>query len=519
MLRPLLGVHNAHDASNPNGLSSMTNRSCRADARLAWLVLAPILSAWAPLTCAQTQTAPLTAELAFTATAVKSDGPSTLGTQGTELVTSTSAGLTVHRAAGSVRADGNVRLTEVHYVRGQLSDRLVPTGNMLLRAQSAGSGLGLDLNASAQQVKPTQANQPVTPIQRAGTYNNAQLQLSPYWTRDLGSTATVSARMNRAVVQNWAYGDSGTAVPADTRVNDDSFTLNRRPTPLGYGVEWRGQRTATRDAAAPAYGERNARAVLSLAPSAQWLLSAFAGQSVTHSGAVSRSDPTHGLRLAWQASPRSKLNAEVEQRFWGRADKLDFTESGERLSFSLNRIRDATTLAASQLSAASNGAANAAAAAGNPGTGPNATTPGLSPGVRDGVVQRDAIAGTTTYLLTRRDTIGATGGFIRTAPLTLQPGSVGGARTRDHYLSLNFDHRLSRTTVWNTNLRWDRSWNIPLGAAGATLSRDFTWKTGLNSTLNPNTSATIGIQREITHRTSLPDTSDTQMYLGLNHRL
>jgi len=146
----------------------------------------------------------------------------------------------------------------------------------------------------------------------------------------------------------------------------------------------------------------------------------------------------------------------------------------------------------------------------------------LSPSVTDGVVRRDALGGSATYLLTRRDTIGATGGFIRTAPLSLQQGSSGsnlGPKTRDHYLGLNFDHRLTPTTTWSASLRWDRSWNIAALPQGAALSRDFTWKTGLNTSLNPSTSATMGIQREITHRTSLPDTSDTQMYLGLTHRL
>jgi len=179
-------------------------------------------------------------------------------------------------------------------------------------------------------------------------------------------------------------------------------------------------------------------------------------------------------------------------------------------------------LSAAQVGTASSNAATAATSAGNPATGPTAATPGLSPSVTDGVVRRDALGGSATYLLTRRDTIGATGGFIRTAPLSLQQGSSGsnlGPKTRDHYLGLNFDHRLTPTTTWSASLRWDRSWNIAALPQGAALSRDFTWKTGLNTSLNPSTSATMGIQREITHRTSLPDTSDTQMYLGLTHRL
>ncbi len=499
----------------------MTNRFRRANARLAWLPWVLLLPAW-QLARAQTQPVPVSADMNFTATAVRSDGPSSVGTQGTELITSASAGVAVHRAAGALRADGNLRLTEVHYVRGQLSDRLLPTGNVLLQAQSPGSGLGVDLNASAQQVKSAQVNQPVSPVQASGTYNNAQLQLTPHWEKDLGATAHVSARLSRSLVQNWAIGHSNTPPPADSRVSDDSVALNRRPTPLGYGVEWRDQRTATRGGIAPTFGERNERAVLSLAASTQVLVSAVAGQSTSSSGQFSRTDPTHGLRLAWQASPRSKLDAEVEQRFWGRADKLDFTQSGERLSFSLNRVRDATTLSAAQVGAANSNAATAAASAGNPGTGPAAAAPGLSPSVTDGVVRRDAMGGSATYLIGRRDTIGATGGFVRTAPLSLQQGTSGsnfGSKTRDHYLGLNFDHRLTPSTTWSSSVRWDRSWNIAALPQGATLSRDFTWKTGLNTSLNPSTSATIGIQREITHRTSLPDTSDTQMYLGLTHRL
>jgi uncharacterized protein (PEP-CTERM system associated) len=498
----------------------MTTRSSRADARLS-SVLAT-LSALGFAAHAQTRTESVNVDTALTATAVRSTGVSSLGTVGTDMVTSASAAVSVHRTAGIVRADGSMQLTAVHDVRHQLKDRLVPTGNLLMQAQSAGSGLGLDVNAAAQQVKPGQINQRVNPVQAGGAYNNAQLRVSPYWARDLGSDLQVRARLSRALVQNWSSQDQpGLVLPQDTRNSDDTFSLTRRPAPVGYGVEWQNQRTVTRDAAAPTYGERNLRGLLTYAWPVQTLqVSGIVGQSHVNSGINRRDETFHGARLAWRPSPVSRLSANVEQHFWGQSSHLDLDYTADRLSLSVNQAREVTTLSLYQISAASSAAALNTGAAGTTGS-TTVQAAALAPNATDGIIVRNALGGSAVYALTRRDTIRASAGFVRNH--TLNVADAGGASQigqegRNHYLSLSVDHKVTRTTTWSSSLRWDRTWTIS-PVQPASLTRDFAWKTALNTALNPTTSATMGVQRDITHRTSLPETSDTQMFLGLNHRL
>lgn len=499
-----------------NGHPPMTTRSSLADARSCALA---ILSALGLAAQAQTRTDAIEVTTSVTATAVRSTGLSSLGTVGTDLVTSASAGVRVHRQAGLVRADGNMQLTAVHDVRHQLADRVVPTGNLIVQAQSPSSGLGLDVNAAAQQVKSGQINQLVNPAQAGGAYNNAQLRVSPYWSRELGDKLHLRARLSRALVQNWATQDrSGPPPPQDTRNSDDAFAITRQPAPLGYGLEWQNQQTATRDAAAPIYGERNLRGLLTYAWSSQVQASGIVGQSHLRSGDVSRSDAFHGVRLAWRPSPLSKLSASVEQRFWGQATHLDWLYASDRLNLSVNQAREVTTLSLYQITAASNAVARDTGASGDRYAQPAS----LAPTPADGIVIRNALGGSLAYALTRRDIFKASAGFVRsnTFGLTTATGNASqiGQQGRSHYLTLSIDHKVTRATTWSNSLRWDRAWTIQPNL-GATLARDFAWKTALNTALNPNTSATMGVQRDITHRTSLPDTSDTQMFLGLNHRL
>jgi uncharacterized protein (PEP-CTERM system associated) len=480
--------------------------------------MAAMLSATALVAHGQTRTESVRADVAITATAVHSDGTSSLGTQGTDLVTAASAGVTVHRSAGLTQIDGGMQLTAVKDARHQFSDRVVPTGNMALRTESKSNGLALDVVGSAQQIRAAQVNQVVAPIQAAGAYNSAQLRVSPSWQRDLTSDLTARVRLSRALVQNWTDGDaSTTAPPQDSRNRDDSFALTRRATPLGYGLEWSDRGTDTRDAAAPSYSERTARGVLSHAWSPQLLLGLVAGTTTTRTGQTQRSDALYGARLNWQLTRLNQLSAEVERRFWGQAHRLNLTHNTERLTLGINLARESTTLALYQVDTATLAAASASASGGTSTT--TVTTPALSPTVSNGVILREAIGGTSSFALTRRDTVSATAGFVRTSPLDMGPFSALTARARQHYLSIGLEHRLTRTSTLSGNLRWDRTLNLAAGDGANTRATDFAWKTGLNWALNPNTSATMGVQREIKHRTSLPDTSDTQMYLGLNHRL
>jgi uncharacterized protein (PEP-CTERM system associated) len=493
----------------------MTTRSSRADARLSCVLV--ILSAQGFAAFAQTRTQSVEVDTSVMATAVRSNGLSSLGTQGTDLVTSATAGVRVHRNAGLIRADGNMQLTAVHDVRQQLQDRLVPTGNLSLNAQSPGNGLGLDVIAAAQQIKPGQVNQQVNPAQAGGAYNNAQLRISPYWSRELGNDVLARARLSRSVVQNWSTEDKGFVPPQDTRNSDEAFSLARRPAPVGYGVEWQNQRTATRDGAAPTYGERNLRGLLTYAWSAQLQLSGIVGRSRLVSGDTSRNDSFQGARVAWHPSPLSKLSASAEQRFWGQATHLDYDYASERLSLNVSQAREVTTLSLYQITAASNAAALNTGIAGDR----SAPLASLAPDAANGIVVRNALGGSAVYALTRRDTLRASAGFVRTNTLgfdAITSATQLGQQGRTHYLSLGFDHKVTRTTTWSNSLRWERTWTIQ-PALGGLLTRDFTWKTALNTALNPTTSATMGIQRDVTHRTSLPETSDSQMFLGLNHRL
>ena len=167
---------------------------------LAGLLLAGLSSH--PAAQAQTRNNTVAADVSVLVTAVRSEGVSTLNTLGNDVVTATSAGLKFQRRSGALTLDAQGRLTATHYDSGLYKDRITPTGTLAARLQPASTGFGVDVGASAQQVRPTQPNTVVSPVQLGGTYTASTAQISPFFDRDLSDTLNLQARLTRSTQQN-----------------------------------------------------------------------------------------------------------------------------------------------------------------------------------------------------------------------------------------------------------------------------------------------------------------------------
>ena len=384
------------------------------------------------------------------------------------------------------------------------------------RLQPASTGFGVDVGASAQQVRPTQPNTVVSPVQLGGTYTASTAQISPFFDRDLSDTLNLQARLTRSTQQNSGNGDNTVAVPLDTRSRDDRFSLTRRATPLGWGLEAVDTETDTRSGTVPRYGERNLRGLLSYAVGGNLLLTGVLGHARTQYADSSWNDPIHGARLQWRPSPQDYLRADVEQRYWGQSHHLDFTHTSGRLTLGVNRAREVSTLGGYQM------AQLAARAATLASTSTDLAAAAVSSSIQNGVTLKQSTGVSAQYAVSRRDRLLLSSGIIQTSPLTGQSGvgllSTTTQDTRQRYVSVGFEHMLSRQLTWTNSIRWDRITTVLPGSAD-TQFRETAWKSALNSILTPSTSATIGVQRDIQHKTATADKSDTQLFVGLNHKL
>ncbi len=443
----------------------------------------------------------------------------------------------ISRGANS-QIDGQWQLAARKYLNHTQADRIVPTGAANLHTEIGGRGFGLDAGIAASQVKSTvNAPQTLTPGTN-DSYTNTQMRVSPFFTRQLDAQTRASARIERSVLHTTQLGPDLAPRPNAYSLND-TVAVDRRAAPLGYGLSWQHQQTKVSGQTEPSLDEQIGRIRALYAPAPELELGLIVGAASTSINGEQVNDTPRGWQAAWRPTERTEIRGQVEQRFYGKSWVGSVNHRSPWFAMGLTAERAQSTYAATVGTIGAGGSLRAlydallttripneaerrtavdALIARRNLNGQVGTTGDVydtAATVRQSVTARLAFMG-------RRDIVTFATGQTKTSPLTLRDASVSllntGADTKASFLDAQWNHQLTTQSTLSAGLRWTRAQTSASAAGQIQSSRDFGVRASCSTSLSPNTRATLGIQRQITHNPSTTTSEETALIAGLDHR-
>jgi uncharacterized protein (PEP-CTERM system associated) len=514
-------------------------------ARLA-LSVSLLATGWGAAAPAWAQSQPdtrLQAQVDVQAYATQSTNPPAGTTKNKDLILTATPSFKVQSKGANTQIDGQWQWSAVNYVRDSQPDRILPSGSLNLRSLAGRSGLGLDASVAATQVKSTPlARQSDTPT-TLDSYTDTTYRLSPFFDKELDSQTRASVRIDRSLLHSTQV-DTNLAARPDSHVRNDVIKLDRQPTPLGYGLEWHQQQTKVSGQQDPSLDENLGRATALYAPMPEVNFGLSMGRGRNRIGAQSLTETIHGVQGQWRPTERSLLKGEVEDRYFGRSWRAEASHRTPWIALGLNTERDVSTYAQTignlNRSGTLSGLYDALLTTRIPDpiarrqavddmmTRRNlASQVSASGDVYDVDAQLRTATSGRLALMGRRDIVTFVAGLTRTAPLTADSSAATALtstpRTKEYFFDAQLNHQLTLRSSVATGLRWTRASSTPADgapvlASTAMQSRDFTWRASFNTTLSPETTATMGVKRQLTHNPSTTSSDESAMYVGLGHR-
>jgi hypothetical protein len=426
--------------------------------------------------------------------ATESKSPSSGVLPGKDIALSVTPSWIIDSKGADTRIQGNWQFKFVDYLRDKQPDRVLPSGRIDARRMLGDKGLGIDGSLTASQVKNTPGT---TASSSANYYTDTVYRLSPFWERDLDNVTRIEARLDRRIKHS-SQLLANLAPRQDWHTREDGLKLTQRPTPFGYEVDYTLSEDRLADEADPALRKHQILYTALLAPSPEVNVGLTVGYARIRIGDDALSEAVHGARLLWRPTERSLVKAEVTDRFFGRSWKADISHRLRWLTFGFTTEREETTSADANQT---------------PTTIQTNDVYSVTAQLRQANAARIVLMG-------RRNLLTFTGGVVRTSPLTI-PGTAiapSALDTSERYVSGQLNHRLTPFTTLIADLRLSRTRTAQAALAVVPVSRQWTWRTAVNTSLSSDTNATVGLRRQHTTNSTTPSNDETAAFVGLGHR-
>jgi uncharacterized protein (PEP-CTERM system associated) len=485
---------------------------------------------------AQSASRTITPSIEFQAQAT-TNALASFGTQGKkDLVTTITPGLGFRIQEGGLETNGQWRVSSVRYVRKSQPDRLLPSGQSLLKLSLPQSRAGIEAMASAEQVQATfLGRQGLTPS-TADTYTNVSLGISPFFAQPLTPSMRVEGRLRRTQAATIGEGE-GLAVRPMSMVTDDQLQLLQKPQPWGWGVVVAHQATDIQRQAQPSLDERSVRLRSEhlLGPDFQWGLSL--GRVRSQVDAITTHDNPVGLHWNWTPTVRTALRGEIERRYFGNNWALDAGHRLPWLAFKLHADRSVVTYATSVGAIPPGSSLRDLYSAMLTTRIPDEmergrlvdelvasrglrTSSDASGDVYDQLARiQQRTTGSVAYM-GRRTIVTLSGGLSRTQPLLWDLNSQllsDGQRTKEYHFDAQLNHQLTPNHAATLGLRWAQASTLRTPPFESAASRDFTWRLEFVTRASPRTNLTLSARKQIRHLNT-SDTDEATAGLALLHR-
>jgi hypothetical protein len=449
-----------------------------------------------------------TVDLLLTATN-NANGTTSTAPARKDVILSTSAGLIVNTQGANAHAEGQWRLTSVKYARSTQPSRVLPSGQIDLHADLYRKEAGVDASVSSEQLALTPGTQPDA-ANTLDTTTNTRLSLSPFYTRQFDNDSSLLARLKRT----WIHSETNSSQSSNA-VNDNGtedkhdIRWERRPARLGYALEATYSKSPVFSSAGSQQNNtsltrRTATASLLYAVTPELVIGPILGHESSDAEGSSLSGVVRGADLRWQPNEHTQLKSVLKHSVFGKEWELDASRKTPWTTFGFNSRRSAETLAPQSTTASTTTTSASSFAAAN----------------TLGAVARETTSGRMNFI-GRRDGINLSAGLSRTTPL-IDGNALPPPKTKEYFFSAELIHKLTPLSNLTGGLRWTQGTTTSTITNVVTPSRDFTARLGFSTKLMSDTTATMGLKRQITHNASTTPTettaSESAVYIGLGHR-
>lgn len=274
----------------------------------------------------------------LTVTETLTDNPQLRSTgKAVDSLTQVTAGLRVSGQTGRVQGTMDYALTGYLYAREQSQNGLRNSLSATGRAELVEDWLSLDATASIAQVAESVfGNQSIDPALAQGNRTEVRsYQIGPTARGAIGNLVNYQATLNHG-----ASRTNSTVARGNSDSTSGSLVFSSRGTSaLGWAatlssrqVDYEGSRSNSTDSASLSI---NYRATPELR------VSASAGHEATNTSTLDKvGSSTWGLGADWSPSERTRLNAQLNHRFFGNSYQLSFDHRMPRSIFRLTASRD-----------------------------------------------------------------------------------------------------------------------------------------------------------------------------------
>lgn len=456
-----------------------------------------------------------------------------------DLMMSIAPGLSVQYRGANSTVMGQLQLAVVNYVRNTQPDRLLPSGRVALHSDFAGKGIGLDASMMVDQVRSQFSAPTPAGTSTSNSYTSTRLQVSPFVARQLDANTQLQARLERQQ-DHTSSNSSDLESRPDTHVNTAVVGLRRRPTRFGYALDARQQEAFSSEQAEPLYTQRliKGTGLYALMPELQLGLSV--GHESSRAQLQRLNSTTRGVLLDWQPGDRTAVHARLEHRSFGKAWMLDASHRMPTSALGITSNREVLPYSSTGgTTAAAGGTVQELLNAMLTSRIPNDTE--RAKAVSDIIAQRNLpqqlgatrdvydlnaqLRQATTVrasIMGLRTTLLMSAGQIQSRPLAGDGFSAllgNGNHTREQYLDVLANHRLTPLSTVSVGLRVSRARSSNTLMATDTVTRDIGQRLSVSTLLTPHTQLAWGVKHLQTRDdTSGSSITENVVSAGLEHR-
>ena len=444
-----------------------------------------------------------------------------------------------HKGAG-FNADVHAAATLIDYAKDSQPDGVLPDVHAAMDATLFDRWLKLDAAGYLRAAESDPFGVRTDDLTAANHRNDWGVLAGTTLQHDLGRDASFLARHQIGVTRGGA--SPGTSGGDETRLNTNltQVRFERKPTPLGASVELtRLDNRSSSGVGDSRYTLTTGRLRGTLMLVGDTSVSALVGQDRSDYLLSSHVDPLYGAALDWKPGPRTRLELEVEHRYFGQSGRLRLEHRTPFLAISVDLRREPVDATSSFGSLAQGtdlrGALDAILTTRYP-------DPALRAGVVDGIVssrgldtrtgaavdlvgdypQLQTAGQASLTLLGSRDTLSLTAYALTTRALTRDGDPLGGlgigvADNRQRGAALQLEHRLGAQLSAILSGNWSRIEGL---GASTERSEEQTWRLSLLDHLSRRSDLTLGLQWNRFETTAAGQRSfdATLALVGLIHR-
>ena len=453
-----------------------------------------------------------------------------------DTIFSITPGIAFQTLGPDLRTFGNFALNAQYYARSSYSNTVLPSGTLGLNARLVDQWLYFDAGINSQQ------NALLTiPAQSTGTatYTTTQYSLSPYIDHRFNDDLRLRARSEN--VWTRISGNQTGAALSNGRYGKQSIRLDRRPTPLGWGLDAKQEETVYTDSGSLAVRDEIARARVLYAFTPHFEGGLIGGYEHYSTGYASLGHSIYGVQLNWRPNVFTRFDGVVERRFFGTGWDISASQQIQRLSLRLNWNRAPSSYLASlqtipsgvslstllggmlasqypDPAARAQAVQNLLAVTGLPATLPNAVNY-----YTQSATLQDTLT-LTGVLLAQRNSYTVSVFHTKTQDLIL-PGSpplnnllLASADYVQNGIGLSYGRRL--TPVMSLNVGLLRALSTGFGPNEGVSTRQTTFIVQLSRRLSPQTILVLGARRQLldTANSGLLSANESAVYAGVTHQ-